>query len=61
MNEIEKKGYLEVEIDPALDLFEEINRMKKEKNAATTKSLILKNSFIGVLSNANIRPALAKW
>jgi len=33
MNEIEKKGYLEVDIDPALDLFEEINRMKKEKNA----------------------------
>lgn len=33
MNEIEKRGYLEVPIDPALDLFDEINRMKKEKNA----------------------------
>lgn len=27
------KGYLEKEIDPTLDLFEEINHLKKEKNA----------------------------
>jgi quinolinate synthase len=27
------KGYLEKEIDPTLDLFEEINQLKKEKNA----------------------------
>lgn len=33
MNEIEKRGYLDVAIDPTLDLFDEINRMKKEKNA----------------------------
>ncbi|MEK7255739.1 MAG: quinolinate synthase NadA [Bacteroidota bacterium] len=26
-------GYLDVETDPSLDLFEEINRLKKEKNA----------------------------
>ncbi len=26
-------GYLDLEIDPTLDLFEEINRLKKEKNA----------------------------
>lgn len=28
-----KNGYLDLEIDPTLDLFEEINRLKKEKNA----------------------------
>jgi len=27
------KGYLEIEIDPSLDLFEEINSLKKQKNA----------------------------
>lgn len=27
------KGYLDIEVDPALDLFEEINILKKEKNA----------------------------
>jgi quinolinate synthase len=27
------KGFLDVDIDPTLDLFEEINRLKKEKNA----------------------------
>ncbi len=31
--EIEKKGWLEKEIDPSLDLFAEIARLKKEKNA----------------------------
>jgi quinolinate synthase len=31
--EIQKKGYLDVEIDPSLDLFEEITKLKKEKNA----------------------------
>lgn len=31
--EIQKKGYLDVEIDPSLDLFEEIEKLKKEKNA----------------------------
>ena len=33
MKEIERKGYYDVEIDPSLDLFAEIERMKKEKNA----------------------------
>ena len=33
LEKIEKKGYLDVEIDPTLDLFEEINKLKKEKNA----------------------------
>ncbi|MFK7982021.1 MAG: quinolinate synthase NadA [Saprospiraceae bacterium] len=28
-----KKGFLDIEIDPTLDLFEEINKLKKEKNA----------------------------
>jgi quinolinate synthase len=28
-----KKGFLDVEIDPALDIFEEITKLKKEKNA----------------------------
>src|SRR6478752_4550948 len=30
---IDKKGFLEVEIDPTLDLFSEIEKLKKEKNA----------------------------
>ena len=32
-NEIEKKGFLDIELDPTLDLFAEIERLKKEKNA----------------------------
>jgi quinolinate synthase len=28
-----QKGYLDLEVDPTLDLFAEINRLKKEKNA----------------------------
>lgn len=31
--DLEIKGYLDIEVDPTLDLFEEINRLKKEKNA----------------------------
>ena len=30
---LQKKGYLDVQVDPTLDLFEEINKLKKEKNA----------------------------
>lgn len=30
---IKKNGYLNLHVDPTLDLFEEINRFKKEKNA----------------------------
>jgi quinolinate synthase len=30
---LEEKGFLDVEIDPSLDLFREINDLKKEKNA----------------------------
>lgn len=30
---LEEKGFLDLEIDPTLDLFEEIQRLKKEKNA----------------------------
>jgi quinolinate synthase len=30
---IEKKGFLDIEVDPQLDLFSEIERLKKEKNA----------------------------
>ena len=32
-NEIALKGFLDVNIDPSLNLFEEINKLKKEKNA----------------------------
>lgn len=32
-NEIEKKGFYDVDIDPALDLFKAIENLKKEKNA----------------------------
>jgi quinolinate synthase len=31
--EVEKKGYLDIELDPELDLFAEIEKLKKEKNA----------------------------
>src|SRR5688500_6716077 len=31
--EVEKKGFLDVEIDPTLDIFAEIEKLKKEKNA----------------------------
>ena len=30
---VRENGYLKLEVDPTLDLFEEINRLKKEKNA----------------------------
>ena len=33
LNEIEEKGFYDVDIDPTLDLFAEIERLKKEKNA----------------------------
>jgi len=33
LEEINLKGYAEEEIDPSLDLFEEIEKLKKEKNA----------------------------
>lgn len=33
MDAVNKKGFLDVEIDPTLDLFAEIQRLKKEKNA----------------------------
>ncbi len=31
--EVEKTGFLDIDIDPTLDLFEEIEKLKKEKNA----------------------------
>jgi quinolinate synthase len=30
---LEKKGFLDIDVDPTLDLFEEIEKLKKEKNA----------------------------
>src|SRR6201996_6760033 len=30
---VDKKGFLDIEVDPTLDLFAEIERLKKEKNA----------------------------
>ncbi|XZF13174.1 quinolinate synthase NadA [Chitinophagaceae bacterium MMS25-I14] len=32
-SEVDIKGFLDIEIDPTLDLFEEIEKLKKEKNA----------------------------
>lgn len=32
-NEVEEKGFLDLDLDPTLDLFAEIERLKKEKNA----------------------------
>jgi len=33
LEQIEEKGFLDMEIDPSLDLFTEIEKLKKEKNA----------------------------
>lgn len=33
LQKVDEKGFLDIEIDPALDLFAEIERMKKEKKA----------------------------
>jgi quinolinate synthase len=33
VDNIQKMGYLDIDIDPSLDLFEEIEKLKKEKNA----------------------------
>ncbi len=33
LKEIEKKGFYDVDVDPSLDLFKEIEKIKKEKNA----------------------------
>ncbi len=33
IEEIEKTGFVNLEVDPALDLFDEITKLKKEKNA----------------------------
>ncbi len=33
LNELESKGFLDLSVDPTLDLFDEINKLKKEKNA----------------------------
>lgn len=33
LSNLDDVGFLDMEIDPSLDLFEEINRLKKEKNA----------------------------
>ncbi|MBP6640457.1 MAG: quinolinate synthase NadA, partial [Bacteroidia bacterium] len=30
---VKRIGFLDIEVDPTLDLFAEINRMKREKNA----------------------------
>lgn len=32
-SELEVKGFLDLDVDPTLDLFEAIQRLKKEKNA----------------------------
>jgi quinolinate synthase len=32
-NDVQEKGFLDVDIDPTLDLFAEIEKLKKEKNA----------------------------
>jgi len=32
-NEVDSKGFLDIDVDPSLDLFAEIERLKKEKNA----------------------------
>ncbi len=33
IEKLEKKGFLDIDVDPTLDLFEEIEQLKKEKNA----------------------------
>ena len=46
-NTLEIKGFLDVEIDPTLDLVAEINKLKKEKNTELVeKVLLLCNEYI---------------
>src|ERR1043166_6385579 len=33
LSPLEEKGFLDIDIDPSLDLFKEIEKLKKEKNA----------------------------
>ncbi|MEO5966841.1 MAG: quinolinate synthase NadA, partial [Ferruginibacter sp.] len=33
IEKVSQKGFLDIEIDPSLDLFAEIEKLKKEKNA----------------------------
>ena len=33
LDKVEQRGFLDIEVDPSLDLFNEIERLKKEKNA----------------------------
>ena len=33
IEKLPRRGFLDIDIDPSLDLFKEINRLKKEKNA----------------------------
>ena len=33
LTKLNKRGFLDIEVDPSLDLFQEITRLKKEKNA----------------------------
>ena len=33
INEVEETGFLNIDVDPTLDLFAEIEKLKKEKNA----------------------------
>ena len=35
-NEIDEKGFLDVDIDPTLDLFAEIEKLKKRKKCSDT-------------------------
>jgi hypothetical protein len=32
---VEKKGFLDIEVDPTLDIFSELEKLKKEKNAVS--------------------------
>jgi hypothetical protein len=40
LRELEERGYLAKEIDPTLDLFEEIEKLKKEKKCCYFSSLL---------------------
>lgn len=45
INELEEKGFLDVQVDPTLDLFEEIQKLKKEKNAVVLAHYYLESDI----------------